>query len=26
MTYSIAPLELTPMELDGLSERLIASH
>ncbi len=26
MTYAIAPLELTPAELDGLSERLIVSH
>jgi superoxide dismutase, Fe-Mn family len=26
MTYRITPLELTPMELEGLSERLIASH
>ena len=26
MTYTITPLELTPMELEGLSERLIASH
>jgi superoxide dismutase, Fe-Mn family len=26
MTYGIVPLELTPMELEGLSERLIASH
>ena len=26
MTYNIVPLELTPMELEGLSERLIASH
>ena len=26
MTYRIAPLDITPAELDGLSERLIASH
>jgi superoxide dismutase, Fe-Mn family len=26
MTYKIAPLELTPAELNGLSERLIVSH
>ena len=26
MTYAIAPLDLTPAELDGLSERLIVSH
>jgi Fe-Mn family superoxide dismutase len=26
MAYSIAPLDLTPAELDGLSERLIVSH
>jgi superoxide dismutase, Fe-Mn family len=26
MTYEIVPLELTPMELEGLSEKLIASH
>jgi superoxide dismutase, Fe-Mn family len=26
MTYNIVPLELTPMELEGLSEKLIASH
>ena len=26
MTYKIVPLELTPMELEGLSEKLIASH
>ena len=26
MTYHIVPLDLTPAELDGLSERLIASH
>lgn len=26
MTYRITPLDLTPAELDGLSERLIASH
>jgi Fe-Mn family superoxide dismutase len=26
MAYNIAPLDLTPAELDGLSERLIVSH
>ncbi len=26
MAYAIAPLDLTPAELDGLSERLIVSH
>ncbi|MCC6469985.1 MAG: superoxide dismutase [Alphaproteobacteria bacterium] len=26
MRYAIAPLDLTPAELDGLSERLIVSH
>jgi superoxide dismutase, Fe-Mn family len=26
MTYKIVPLDLTPAELDGLSERMMASH